>query len=533
MCIRDSNNIKCGNSLIDDPTVAGDKAFNWQEEFPTVFANGGFDVVIGNPPYVHLEKMKEISEALSKMNYKTFDKRGDLYCLFVEQGFNLLKSNGTISFIMPNKWLQAGYGKPLREYLLNFELNELIDFGDIQIFEGATTYPCIFVSSKTRPKEEFSVSVLSEEKKDDFFTNVNLNAETFQTDQFSCETWVISSGKEKKLIERLKKDFKTLTEYVGGEAYYGIKTGLTEAFIINEDTKQKLISGDQKADELIKPFLQGRDIKTYAIPKTTNYLIFLKKGFTSNILGNSSNENNAWVWFENTYPSIAAWLKPFEDSGKKRTDKGDYWWEIRACDYYDKFSQPKIMYQAFQVKPCFIFAADEIFCNNSMWFIPSNDKGLLTILNSNMGWWLITKYCTQIQNGYQLIWKYFGQIPIPNITEDLANKADLMLLLNNQLQELTQKFQRTIQRKFNLEDLPGKLQNWYLLTYKEFITELAKKKVKLSLKEEAEWEAYFLEEAKQALELRSEIDKTDKEIDRMVYELYGLTGDEIGIVEGV
>lgn len=101
------------------------------------------------------------------------------------------------------------------------------------------------------------------------------------------------------------------------------------------------------------------------------------------------------------------------------------------------------------------------------------------------------------------------------------------------MHEASQRFQRTIQRKFILEDLPGKLQNWYLLTYKEFIVELAKKKVKLSLKEEGEWETYFLEEAKQALELKSEIDKTDKEIDRMVYELYGLTKEEIGIVEGV
>jgi type I restriction-modification system DNA methylase subunit len=205
-----SNNIKCGNSLISDPAIAGEKAFDWEREFPQVFGRkemetpftevpkdktpdylklikeksleaqskaeqaltlskeaadlskkvyeyaekldaisenyaiygsnkSGFDVVIGNPPYVHLEKMKDISEALSRMNYKTFDKRGDLYCLFVEHGFNVLKQNGIISFIMPNKWLQAGYGKSLREYFLNYELNQLIDFGDIQIFEGATT----------------------------------------------------------------------------------------------------------------------------------------------------------------------------------------------------------------------------------------------------------------------------------------------------------------------------------------------------------------------------------------------------------
>ncbi len=125
-------------------------------------------------------------------------------------------------------------------------------------------------------------------------------------------------------------------------------------------------------------------------------------------------------------------------------------------------------------------------------------------------------------------------IPTPNIVnhEFFCNLTNEMLNMNKDLQETSQKSQRTIQRKFNLEDLPGKLQNWYLLTYKEFIAELTKKKVKLSLKEEAEWEAYFLAEAKQVLEIKSEIAKTDKEIDRMVYEFYGLTEEEIGIVEG-
>ena len=599
-----NNNIKCGNSLISDPAVAGDKAFDWEREFPQVFGRkeieaqfievpkdktpdylelikeksleaqskaeqalalskeaaelskkvyeyaqkldsvsehdciygfnkGGFDVVIGNPPYVHLEKMKDISEALSKMNYKTFDKRGDLYCLFVEHGFNILKPNGIISYIMPNKWLQAGYGKPLREYFLSYELDQIIDFGDIQIFEGATTYPCIFISRKASPKTEFSVSVLTEANKDDFYMNVNHTAEIFKTDQFSGETWVVSSVTEQKLIERIRLRFKTLADFVGGDTFRGVLTGLTEAFLIDENTRMKIIADDPKSNELIKPFLLGRDIKAYTTAKAVNYLILLEKGFTRKNIGSSIEEIDAWDWFEIAYPSIAAWLKPFKDRGKKRTDKGDYWWEIRACDYYKMFSKPKIVYQAFQVKPCFIFDESGLYCNNSMWFIPTDNKGLLAILNSKMGWWLITKYCTQIQNGCQLIWKYFGQIPVPDTTENLAAEADKMLSLNKDLQEIVQKFQRTIQRKFGLDDLSNKLQDWYMLTYSDFIKELGKKKIKLSLSGEAEWEDYFLQESKKALEIKHQIDSTDKEIDQMVYALYGLTEEEIKIVEGV
>ncbi|MFZ4725129.1 MAG: Eco57I restriction-modification methylase domain-containing protein [Paludibacter sp.] len=598
-----NNNIKCGNSLIDDPAVAGDKAFDWHKEFPQVFGREltlddivivekdetpdylklikeksveaqqkaeqgialstealiitkqlaeyiekleavsepsanyeklkkGFDVVIGNPPYVRLETMKDLSESMSNMNYKTFEKRGDLYCLFVEKGFELLKQNGLISFIMPNKWLQAGYGKSLREYLLSYELNQLIDFGDIQIFEGVTTYPCIFVSRKSKPKEEFIVSVLTEAKNDDFNSNVALSAETFRTNQFSGDTWVISSGNEKKLLEHLKLKFKSLSEFVGGEAFYGMKTGLTEAFLINEENKQRLISENINASELIKPFLQGRDVKTYTLPQTTNFLILAEKGFTKNRIGSSLDETDAWTWFETTYPSITKWLKPFEQRGKNRTDKGDYWWEIRACDYYNEFAKPKIMYQKFQVKSCFIYDEQGLYCNDSMWIIPTDDKGLLAILNSKLGWWLITKYCTQIQNGVQLIWKYFGKIPIATTTDELAVKANEMLLLHKALNEVSQKFQRMLQRKFDLEDLPGKMQNWYMLSYKEFIAELGKKKIKLTLAQEAEWEEYFLAEQVKATQLKKQIDDTDREIDRMVYTLYELTEDEVRIVEG-
>lgn len=166
-----------------------------------------------------------------------------------------------------------------------------------------------------------------------------------------------------------------------------------------------------------------------------------------------------------------------------------------------------------------------------MWFIPTNDKGLLAILNSKMGWWLITKYCTQIQNGCQLIWKYFSQIPIPETNKDLAIKSDQMLSLNKQLQETSQKFTRNLQREFNLEKLSGKLENWFQTPFNEFLKELEKSKVKLTLSQKAEWEDYFLQEKEKALEIKHQIDATDKEIDQMVYELYGLTDDEIAIVE--
>ena len=258
-----SSNIKCGNSLIDSKSVTGDKAFHWETAFTKVFEKGGFDVIIGNPPYVKLEMIKDVSKQLENRGFKTFDKRGDLYVLFVEKGFQILKSKGVISFIMPNKWLQAGYGKPLRSYLLTKKMHQLIDFGDIQIFEGATTYPLIFVAQNEEPQKFIKMALLKSADAIDFTTNVNLSLEQYLSSSFDSGTWVISSKENKRLLTKLKNKFNSLDEFVDGKVNYGIKTGLTEAFIINKKTFQKLITEDPKAQEIIYPVLRGRDIKKW------------------------------------------------------------------------------------------------------------------------------------------------------------------------------------------------------------------------------------------------------------------------------
>lgn len=528
-----NSNIKVGNSLIDDPAVAGDLAFDWQAQFPQVFAKGGFDVVVGNPPYVRLESIKEISEQLSKLNYVTFDKRGDLYQLFVEKGITILRTNGSFSYIMPNKWLQAGYGKSLREYFLKYNLTRLIDFGDFQIFDGATTYPCIFILRKEPPTKELLISVLQLSSSSDFESYVNSIAESFDIASLSGETWVISSKSEQSFLSKLNQKFTSLGHQLAAGTYRGILTGLTEAFLISDETKNLIIKRDSKSSRFIFPFLQGRDIKSYVSAEPSSHIILFPKGFTHEQIG-ISTEEHAWNWLMNSYPGIGEWLLPFEKRGKNRTDKGDYWWELRACDYYKEFEKPKIMYQKFQVKPCFIYDTSGYYCNDSMWIIPTDSKALLGLLNSKMGWWLINKYCTQIQNGCQLIWKYFSQIPLPNLEEalELVDKVDLRISLTSNFETITRQYLVYIKSKFSIEKPSTKLQNWPDLDFKGFLGELSKAKVKLSLSEEAEWMAYFNEQKAKALALQADITRLDREIDALVYELYGLTEEEIKIVEG-
>ncbi|MFW5887479.1 MAG: Eco57I restriction-modification methylase domain-containing protein [Bacteriovoracia bacterium] len=521
-----NNNIKCGNSLIDDPEVAGEKAFNWEKEFPEIFDKGGFDVVIGNPPYVHLEKIKDISLALKNANYESYHSQGDLFVLFVEKGLSILKEKGLLSYIMPNKWLQAGYGRPLREFLLNYRLIRLIDFGDIQIFEGATTYPCIFISQKNTPADEIAISVLKESTSSGFKFNVAETSEKFKTSSFKGDTWVISSKNEQTFLEKLHKKHIRLSDFVKGQAFRGVLTGLTEAFIITEETKKILKSGDQKTSELIKPVLQGRDIMPwYSYQKSKSFLIATFPALNLDI---------------DNYPTIKSYFLNFgkerlEQTGKNGSRKktNNKWFETQdTISYHKEFAKPKIMYQKFQVKPCFIYDEQGLFCNDSMWIIPTENKALLGVLNSKMGWWLITKYCTQIQNGYQLIWKYFSQIPIPNLKEStLKEKVEKIISATKAYNLQKQNLLSMLSSKFDINSPSRKLKTWDEIEFKDFIKELTKKKIKLSLSEETEWMQYFNEQKEKAQLLKCEIEKTDNEIDQMVYELYGLTEDEIQIVE--
>ena len=374
----------------------------------------GFDIVIGNPPYIKLETIKEDSRRYEQVGFETYSKRGDIYVLFTEKGFDLLAANGHLSYIMSNKWLQAEYGQPLRALFLMENLKWIVDFGDIQIFKGATTYPCIFLASNNQPFEsidcaylpayrpEASADEIAKWVKSIFAVGIAKWMKSIPHSALSDETWVLDFA-ARKLLSRLSGFCNPLKSFIAGEAYYGIKPGATQAFIIDGKTRHRILAEDPSSRDIIVPMLRGRDIKPYVATIGKVWLIGTHNGYGDIEAVNLS-----------AYPGVKNWLTQFHSQLAKRSDQGITPYHLRDCAYWPIFKKPKIMYQKFQTEPCFIWDERGLYCNDSMWIIPTEKKWLVGLFNSRMGWWLISKFCTQIQNGYQLIWEYFGKIPIPS-----------------------------------------------------------------------------------------------------------------------
>lgn len=466
------------------------QALEWMIEFPEVLDEdgtfSGFDVIVGNPPYISLEKLKDDSITYNTMQrrnenniqektYLTHESRGDIYTLFVERGLHLLCRGGHLSYILPNKWEKVMYGRPLRKLFLQNNLTHLIDFRDIQIFDDATTYTCIIRLKKEKAGACLNVSTMKAVNKDTLAKDIDAVCEVFDKTEMDYKIWVTSSLAKFKLMKRIKKPGNTcsLNTFIREECYYGIKTGLTKMFLASQEQSQSMVVKDCRSRNIFRPFLQGRDLTAYDDVNVNSYLIYIPKGFTLSGMGIDidmdklkkqkkkksdvmPSEEDAWTWFQTNYPAVAEWLNRFKDEAKARADKGDYWWELRACDYYDKFEKPKIFYQSFQTKPCFVFDDSSTFCNNSMWFLSVSNKALLALLCSRLGWWLISEHCPRIQNGYQLIWDNLSQIPIPmTLPEELstlATKAEKATAEGDyeELEQVKRDIDKTVYHLYNL-----------------------------------------------------------------------------------
>ncbi|HQZ78784.1 MAG TPA: N-6 DNA methylase [Bacteroidia bacterium] len=484
-----SKNIKCGNSLIDDPAVAGDKAFNWQQEFKSIFENGGFDIVIGNPPYTYRNAINEEEKKYFKETFNSTEGNFDLYKFFIEKIDSLTRNGSLSSFIVPNTFLSAHTYRKLREILITeFEIKEFFDLG-LSIFENVVVESVMFLISKTKNSTDGTRIKIQRDRNRYFLDfeedyKINLN-KYYNTDgTFNIYLSNIHEG----IIDRCKLDSIDL-----GKICY-CTVGINTGYIKEEMTSLR------KVDSRYHRMLNGKDIGR-----------------------NFVDWNGEWIMYDSEFV-------------KSKGERG------RALPPEYVFTETKILVQrtrrGMKRKLVCYFDSEQYYNLNRLSNIVLKEnrynlKYIYCLLNSELLDYFFNKYF----NEYEVKPLHLAKLPIKDIenTQQLPfiQKADIMLSKNKELQLAKQHLLQLLQAKYESIAFSKKLQDWPTLTFNNFLKELTKQKIKLSLAEQTEWMQHFETEKAKANAIQEVINTTDKEIDQMVYTLYGLTKEEIEIVEGL
>ena len=364
-------------------------AFEWRIEFPEILDESGhfmgFDCIIGNPPYIQLQKMGTDADALQKMGYKTYERTGDIYCLFYEMGMELLKPNAMLSFITSNGWLKSAYGKSLRALLAEqYNPLKLIDFAGFKVFDSATVDVNILNIEKQIPlgqtyacsirKDEFDIEKLS-----DYVRTHN------QESLFGSDVWAILSDIEQRIKAKVESAGVPLKEW-DVEIFRGVLTGCNDAFIITSEKRDEILANciddaeRQKTAEIIRPILRGRDVCRYGYEWGDLWLINTHNGIKGKL---------EKIHIED-YPSIKQHIDNYWDKIESRTDQGDTAYNLRNCAYLDEFSKPKIIWK--RVGSIIRFSYDYkgvLGLDSTCFAIGSHIPYLCCILNSSMGHYLL------------------------------------------------------------------------------------------------------------------------------------------------
>ncbi len=498
-----NQNIKCGNSLIgydvleqgdlfDDEVKDRINPFDWTSKtsgFGEIMETGGFDAVVGNPPYVRQEMLGEFKPYF-QTHYKTYHGVADLYVYFIEQAHRVLRQNGLFGFICSNKFMRANYGKPLRDFLAEkTKIHKIVDFGELPIFENAATFPAILLTEKQiTKKQKFIYAPIKQLSFQSLEAEATLMGEQLDCRSLSGDNWTLASGAEINIFEKMKKIGVPLGDYVKGKIYRGVLTGLNEAFVIDAETRKRLIKEDPKSTDLIKPFVVGDDVRKYRINLTNErFLIFTRRGV------NIQNYPAIHKYLNEFREALTPRPKSWKGGNWKGRKPGQYeWYEIQdTVDYYKEFEKPKIVWPEIAKESRFDFDNEGYYLNKTCFFSPANDLYLLGILNSKQIWFYMKSLCSVLGD--------------------------------------TDKGGRLMQQKIYIETLPiraidfkkpaDKAVHDKLVSLVERMLELHKKKNALPPSAERE-------------KVEREIAVTDERIDDVVYGLYGITSDERKMIEG-
>jgi hypothetical protein len=514
--------IKCGNSLIADKAEHG-RAFDWQAAFPEVFARGGFDVVLGNPPYVRMEIIKSFKPYLEK-HYSVASDRADLYAYFYEKGLELLRPGGRLGYISSSTFFRTGSGEPLRHFLrTRAEIECMVDFGDLQIFEGVTTYPAIVTLRRAPSADEGGhagelrfLNIKAELPKD-LARTFRTNSNPMPRARLGEGSWQLEGDRLAALRAKIKAGRKTLGG-VYGPPLYGIKTGLNEAFIINRERRDELVARDPRSAELLVPFLRGENIKRWRIESEDLFLINIPRGRRqSRKLGSNPSPHpeearravsngegaSSGTSFEtqaspapqhevvactssmgidiDDYPAIRDHLLPFKDKLEARATKQE-WYELQQAQlaYQPIFATSKVIYLDIADAPPFAFDNEGRFIDCTVFMVPNADYRCLALLNSKVSWFQWVGETPLASGGYiRLKQQYISPTSLPNphplLDEEIVHLSRFSSKAGKDLCETQQAVRRRIMDLCppgREPKLTTRLQEWWKLDFKTFLAEI-------------------------------------------------------------
>jgi adenine-specific DNA-methyltransferase len=399
--------------------------------------DSGFDVVIGNPPYVRQESIKHLKEAF-RQHYECFTGTADLYVYFYEAGIKLLREGGSFSFITSNKWFRSGYGEKLRGWLTkNTRVLQLIDFGDAPVFT-AIAYPTIVILQRSEPTSDGNIRALTWEPGPPIETFAEVMArKSFALPQkeLKADGWRLETGTSLRLLEQLRAAGKPLGEYVNGRFYRGVLTGLNEAFVVDRATRDRLIAEHPSSEQVLKPFLRGRDVKRWRVDFEQQYLIKIESSENFEHHWSGMKNREAEAVFAKTFPAIHRHFEQYRAAMEARCDQGQYFWELRSCAYWQEFEHNKVLYPDIYEHQSFTWDAGGHYAANTCYFIPTTEKWLTALLNSSTVEWFYGKVSNRVRGGYLRAFSdYMRQIPIPPATDAQQKRfemlVDAMLHLN-------------------------------------------------------------------------------------------------------
>lgn len=537
-------NIRQGNSVVSDSSV-DDWAFDWKkgrvargslEPKPPAGENAGeidarwregFDIVIGNPPYVRQELLTEYKAHWSS-EFAVYDGTADLFVYFFERGIEQLKPGGRLGYIVSNKWLRGGYAEKLRDLIAReCTIESIVDFGHAPIFPDADAFPCIITLRKGPPPtdHEARVTMYPREKLEE--ESVASYVETHQFGLRQSELlktgWVLEPPGVRTLLEKMRQKNAPLNEYAELKPYYGIKTGCNEAFLVDQQTKERLCREDPRSAEVLKRYLRGQDVGRWSPEWRGLWMIYAP-----------------WNFELDRYPAIARHLKSHRRTLEDRAEvkqKRFPWYALSryGSEYAHLFDQPKIVYQVIQFYPKYALDRSGLYINDKAFFLPSDDPWLVAVLNSPAMWWHNWRYLVHMKDeALNPAGEKMGAVPIPLPSaaqaDQVAEAVVALVELTRTATDSTTGLLDVLRLEYDVEKPGQALADFATMSSDAFVQEVIKRRAKqasrLSPAGLAELRKMFHAESSAVIEKRTLILKLEQKVASAVHGAYGFDASD-------